>query len=222
MVKQVLARVTFVWALMFLAFNAYADCGTPADAEALVSKTTDKVLEALKAEKAEKAEKADPCKVYTLVEKAVLPNFDFDKMSTLVLGRCGRGTSRDQKKLFSNEFQQLLVRTYSTALVEAAGKVERIDYSSKDTGTMGKRKPVPTALVSAKVYQKGKSSPIEVDYAMYCDNKGWKVYNISVGGPSLVTNYRQEFCDKIRSKKMDGLIEELRTNRLDNEAKKCK
>jgi phospholipid transport system substrate-binding protein len=198
MVKQVLARVTFVWALMFLAFNAYADCGTPADAEALVSKTTDKVLEALK---------ADSSEIYALVDKIVLPHFDFVKMSRSVLGKNWHKFSLDQKKKFVTEFRGLLVRTYSAALVEAAGKVDRIEYSSEDISTEKTQK----ASVSAKVYQKGKPSPINADYFMYCNKDDeWKAYNIKVAGVNLVNNYRSEFASDIDKIGIDGLIDKIK------------
>lgn len=206
MVKQVFARVTFVWALMFLAFNAYADadaenCGTPADAEALVSQTTNKVLEALK---------ADSGKIHALVDKVVLPHFNFVKMSRSVLGKNWRKFSKKQKKRFAKEFRGLLVRTYSAALVEAAGKVDRIEYSSEDISTEKTQK----ASVSAKVYQKGKSVPINGDYFMYCnkDNE-WKAYNIKVAGVNLVNNYRSEFASDINNIGIDGLINKIKNQK---------
>jgi phospholipid transport system substrate-binding protein len=212
MMKRVVARITLIGALMFLAFNVWADCNV-VDAEKTVKEATDEVLEALK---------TDSCQIYSLVNEVVLPHFDFSMMSRLVLGHCGRSANRTQKQEFANEFRQLLVRTYSTALVEAAGKVEKISYSSESTGTMGRKDPKPTAEVSAKVYQKGQSTPLTVEYTMYCDNNAWKAYNISVGGPSLVNNYRQEFCDTIRRIGMGGLIQQLKDNNKDKKPKDCK
>ncbi|MDM8557653.1 ABC transporter substrate-binding protein [Candidatus Parabeggiatoa sp. HSG14] len=210
--RQMLTSVTLMGVLMLSTLNVWATSAK--DAEALIKTTTADVLEALK---------ADSSKAHSLVENVVLSHFDFRKMSRLVLGKHWRKANRNQKTRFSDEFRYLLINTYSTALVEAAGKVEKIDYLSKDTGMMGKKKPKPTASVSAKVYQKGKSSPIEVDYSMYFQPKKekWKVYNLSVGGVSLVTNYRKEFSGKIKAKKIKGLIKEMRCNRLDNKSKEC-
>jgi phospholipid transport system substrate-binding protein len=38
---------------------------------------------------------------------------------------------------------------------------------------------------------------------------GWKVYDVMVGGVSLVANYRTEFSNTVRAAGIDGLIREL-------------
>ena len=35
---------------------------------------------------------------------------------------------------------------------------------------------------------------------------GWKVYDVVVGGISLVTNYRDQFAQEVRNGGIDGLI----------------
>jgi phospholipid transport system substrate-binding protein len=40
---------------------------------------------------------------------------------------------------------------------------------------------------------------------------GWKVYDVMVGGVSLVANYRTEFASVVRSSGIDGLIKDLHT-----------
>jgi len=37
----------------------------------------------------------------------------------------------------------------------------------------------------------------------------WKVYDITIEGVSLVTNYRGQFSNEIRQGGMDGLIQKL-------------
>lgn len=164
-----------------------------ADAEALVKNTTDQMLAALK---------DNPSNVYDLVEQIILPNFSFEKMSKLVLTRSWNSATRDQKIRFMKTFRELLVRTYSTALVDAAGKLSRINY---DTQRSSSKK----AIVYTKVYRTDQATPIQADYAMYYNEKDgkWEVYNVTVGGVSLVTNYRNEFEDYLRSGGMDKLIQ---------------
>jgi phospholipid transport system substrate-binding protein len=165
-------------------------------AETLIKSTTNEVLNALK---------ADSSQIYSLVEKIVLPHFDFERMSKLVLAKNWRRITDDQKIRFANEFSGLLVRTYSAALVEAAGKVRKFEYSTVDKGSNP-----PRATVSSKVYQKGKPKPIEVDYDMYSLRGQWKVYNLKVGGVSLVNNYRTEFAKDINKMGIEGLINKLK------------
>ena len=51
---------------------------------------------------------------------------------------------------------------------------------------------------------------VPIDYAMYATDDGWKVYDVAIGGVSLVINYRASFSDQIRAAGIDGLIERLR------------
>jgi phospholipid transport system substrate-binding protein len=168
-------------------------------AETLVKDTTAKVLDALK---------KDSSQVEVLVEKIVLPNFDFHRMSKLVLGKNWKAITADQQNRFANEFKGLLVRTYAAALVEAAKQVEKIDYTSIS-------QDAKKATVAAKVYQVGKATPLEVEYAMYYYQNQWQVYNVKVGGVSLVINYRTEFANDIRTKGIEGLINKIQAQNRD-------
>lgn len=40
-------------------------------------------------------------------------------------------------------------------------------------------------------------------------NNGWKIYDVTVDGVSLVTNYRSTFADQIRTQGMDATIDSL-------------
>ena len=52
-------------------------------------------------------------------------------------------------------------------------------------------------------------APVQIDYGMTKTASGWKVYDVIVGGVSLVTNYRDEFNEQIKSGGVDGLIKTL-------------
>jgi phospholipid transport system substrate-binding protein len=124
-------------------------------------------------------------------------------MSALVLSKHWKKATATQKTAFATEFRHLLVRTYSTALVEVAQKINKDDikYSSKP-------KSKGRCQISTNV--KNASTSIKVDYAMYYKKGKWKVYNVIVEGVSLVTNYRDEFSQDVRKKGMDGLIAKIK------------
>jgi phospholipid transport system substrate-binding protein len=42
-------------------------------------------------------------------------------------------------------------------------------------------------------------------------SSGWKVYDVMVGGVSLVANYRTEFNNAVRDAGIEGLIKNLQT-----------
>ena len=51
--------------------------------------------------------------------------------------------------------------------------------------------------------------PIQINYSMHLGNEAWKVYDVTVDGVSLVTNYRGTFTTQIRDKGLDALITDL-------------
>ena len=66
--------------------------------------------------------KADPRQTYALIDDYLIPHFDFMKMGRLVLGKYWRKSTEQQTAMFIEQFRQLLLRTYGTALVEYSGQ----------------------------------------------------------------------------------------------------
>ena len=62
----------------------------------------------------------------------------------------------------------------------------------------------------AGLKQSGGGEPVTVDYGMEKTDDGWKVYNVKIGGISLVENYRGTFNTEIQKNGVDGLIKTLR------------
>ena len=68
----------------------------------------------------------DTAKTAELVETRVLPHFNFTRMTALALGKEWRATTPEQKKVLTEEFRTLLVRTYSNALTSYRNQT--VDY----------------------------------------------------------------------------------------------
>ncbi len=100
----------FFLILLFFSFNSIADLGP----DELVKKTAEDVIFAIKAD--EEIQKGNKEKIYQLAEDKILPNFDFERIARLVLGRAWRKTDDNQKKEFISEFRTLLLKTYAVAL----------------------------------------------------------------------------------------------------------
>lgn len=164
-------------------------------AKALIKNTVDQVLQ-----QPEKLN--DSVWVDTLVDKV----FDFERMSKFVLGRHWKTATPAQQVAFVKEFRSLLVRTYSTSLKKsiATGKTFSVNYDLPSAGSKDRPK------IKTLVTESGKR-PITVDYDMYFVNGVWKVYNVTVEGVSLVTNYQNEFDSDVRTIGMDGLIKKVFT-----------
>jgi phospholipid transport system substrate-binding protein len=168
--------------------------------QAQVKQASDKMLAALAEHKTEL--EANPDKIYELVEDILMPHFDFEKMSKLALGKNWRSADDEQQARFVDEFRLLLIRTYSTAMLEYTD--EEIRFLPFRDDLSRKRVSVPMEVVQPA----GPSIPMAL--SLY-QNKGgdWKVYDVKIDGISLVTNYRSSFDNEIRKGGMDKLIEDL-------------
>jgi len=182
-------------ALLFAGLLAGATYAQEAP-DAMVQRVTDDVLEIIRKDK--DIQNGDTHKVIDLVEKKVLPNFNFTHMTALALGKEWRKASPQQQQQLTGEFRTLLVRTYANALT--GYKNQKLVYKPV------KMAPTDTdVLVRTEVQQPG-SKPVQLDYSLEKLESGWKVYDVVVAGISLVTNYRDQFGQEVRNCGVDGLI----------------
>lgn len=173
---------------------------TRADAAAgVVRETTDDLLAAVSRERAAVSE--DPHVGYALVERYTSPFVDYDRIAKRVLGKHWRRASATQRRRFIGEFRALLVRTYATAITS----IEGADVAYLPARADEKRNVV---TVRTQVAQRV-GSPISVDYRLYQKSGQWKVYDIVVGGVSLVLTHRSSFASQVGKVGLDGLIEHL-------------
>jgi len=172
--------------------------------EELVRVTADQILAEIKAHRDVYAR--DYARLYKMADEKVLPHFDFRRMSQWVLGRFWRDATPEQRERFTSEFRDLLVGTYSQALLNYND--QKIVYLPVQ------RKPDDTEVtVKTEVKQSGGQPNIPIHYSFYKNKDGaWKVYDISIEGVSLVTNYRSVYATKIRERGMDALIAEIADN----------
>lgn len=166
----------------------------------VVEDTSTRMLSALRQNYA--ALKQDSSQIYKLVDQIVLPNFDFELMSRWVLGRAWQQATSEQRQRFADEFRTLLVRTYAKALLEYAN--EEVRVLPQPAGDDGDETTVKSE-VRLKV-----GPPIQINYSMHRNPEGWKVYDVTVDGVSLVTNYRGTFASQIRANGLDAVIADLR------------
>jgi phospholipid transport system substrate-binding protein len=170
---------------------------TPPDV--LARTTSQEVVAILKQDK--EMQNGNQAKVYQLVEAKILPNFDFNRMTQLAVGKHWPRATAKQKQSLVTEFRNLLVRTYSRSLTEFSNQT--IEFKPMTI------KPEDTDVtVHSEIRQPG-GQPIPIDYSMYKTAFGWKVYDVTIDSVSLVTNYRASFSSTIRQSGIDGLIKTL-------------
>jgi phospholipid transport system substrate-binding protein len=200
--NDILSRLFIVLSLLasFLLFSVTVKADNSPEPQNLVQRSIEKML--LELEENEGKIAKDPDAIFELVETILMPNFDFAKMAKLALGKNWRKTTAEQKQRFTKEFRLLLVRTYSTAMLEYANEEIRFLPFKGDL----KKKKVK---VKMEMIQPGGPS-IPMALSMYLNNDtGWKVYDVKIDGISLITSYRSTFSSQIRNNGMDKLIESL-------------
>ena len=174
-----------------------------ADAEiapdTLVKQTAEEVLTIVKNDKEVQA--GNQQQLYAVVEAKILPNFDFDRVCRMVLGKNWKSATPEQQASFQKEFRSLLLRTYSSALGKY--KDQTIEYKPLRAEPDAKNVSVKTQIL-----QQG-GQPVAVDYSLVKGDAGWKVYDIVIENVSLVTNYRSQFSNEIRQNGLDSLNKKL-------------
>jgi phospholipid transport system substrate-binding protein len=167
--------------------------------DTLVDNTAQEVLSIVRQDKELRA--GNMAKILDLVEAKVLPHFNFTRMTRLAMGKNWNKATPQQQEELVKEFRTLLVRTYSNALSTYSDykiKVEPVRSKAGDTDT----------TVKTKVMQDS-GQPVDIDYSMEKTGDGWKVYDVTVAGVSLVTNYRSTFNSQIREGGVEKLLKTL-------------
>jgi len=196
---KAIVKILCLAGLGLVLFANVAMANTDMAPDVLVKQTADDVLAIVKNDKDIQA--GNQQKLFAVVEEKILPNFDFDRVCRMVLGKNWKSASPEQQALFQKEFRSLLLRTYATALGKYRDQV--IEYRPMQTDASEKNVTVKTQII-----QKG-GQPIAVDYSLVKGPAGWKVYDITIESVSLVTNYRSQFSSEIRQNGLDSLNKKL-------------
>jgi phospholipid transport system substrate-binding protein len=142
-----------------------------------------------------------------MVEELLLPHIDLITASRWVLGKHWRRATKEQKIQFIKHFRGMLLRFYSTALADYLNK-NTVDENLITFQPVRAETGSDDVTVRSEVHPPN-GQPIPVNYQMHLTRKGWKVYDVSVEGISVVTTYRNSFNEEIRRNGLDQLIARL-------------
>jgi phospholipid transport system substrate-binding protein len=132
----------------------------------------------------------------------VKPLFDYKTMAKLSLGKKHWPTlNASEKKTFSELFVERVQQSYLDKLDIYTD--EEIIYETSQAS--GKKIYVPTTLIS-------KDNRISVLYKFYRSRAGWKIYDVEIGGVSVIQTYRSQFDDVLREGSVEVLLEKLKTD----------
>lgn len=134
--------------------------------------------------------------------EVVTPLFNYSTMAKLSLGKKHwPSLSKEKQSEFSSVFTERLQSSYLEKLDIYTD--EKVLYGEPKLA--GKKIHMPTTLVS-------KDNQIEILYKFYRSKSGWKVYDVEVGGVSVIQTYRSQFDDVLSSGDIDDLLEKLKND----------
>ncbi len=195
--------LTTLWCVLILGmpFAARADVLPP---DELIQNTVEEVMQIVKADKRIVSNQK---RLHELVDAKILPHFDFSRMTQLAVGRSWRTATAEQKQALTTEFRTMLVRTYTKVFVtyqDPKVEVKPVKLNGDET----------EATVRTLIHLKGGQQTVTIDYEMLKSPTGWKAFDVTVEGVSLVTSYRGSFADQIQQTGIDGLIQMLTDKNL--------
>ena len=179
----------------------------PARAE---TQTPDQVVQGIaddlgKAIEGHQAElKNDHEKLIKLIDGILLPRFDIDYASILVLGQYARTSTPEQRARFAKAFYNSIAHRYAEGLLNyTRGRVHVLP-------TKGEMSDKRTIVRTQVVLDDGKT--LAVDYAFRKTKEGeWKAYDVIIEGISYITNYRNQVGAEVQKSGLDALITRLET-----------
>ena len=197
---MLLRTIGFAFALLLgVAMTPLAQADTPTP-DQVVQGIADDLGKAIEGHQAEL--KNDREKLITMIDGILLPRFDIDYASILVLGQHARSSTPAQRTRFAKAFYESIAHRYAEGLLNyTRGKVRVLPSKGE---LSDKRSIVRTEVV----LDDGKL--LAVDYAFRKTKAGdWKAYDVIIEGISYITNYRNQVNAEIRKTSLDDLIARL-------------
>lgn len=198
---QVMARSALhrLFAILLSCIATVAIAAEPLGPEQLVRTVTEQVMAAIMQDPVLRA--GDRAAALALAEAKILPHVDFAEAAKLAAGRAWTNATAEQRERLVKEFRSLLVRVYSTAIDVYRGQTMQV--------LPVQMAPDATDVTVRSRYIAPGTAPVNLSYAMHKAGDGWKIYDISVEGVSLVLTYRTEFEQIGRDAGIEGLISRL-------------
>jgi phospholipid transport system substrate-binding protein len=167
--------------------------------DALVESVSTEVLDSIKADPA--LRNGDFNKLQRLIDDKVAPYVDFERMTRLSVGPGWRGATPEQRQALMREFRIYVVRTYSGALSRVTDhkvKMRPFKAQAGDADVMVRTLVAPS-----------NGDPIQLDYRLEKTDSGWKIYDVTILGVSMVETFRNSFASEVNQNGVDGLIKAL-------------
>jgi phospholipid transport system substrate-binding protein len=194
-ISQLLAAFSLSLGLSF-AMQAHAADEAP---DQMVKRLSTEIIDAAKTDK--DIQSGNRKRIDELVETKVLPYINFNRMTSLAVGKSWREATPDQQKQLITEFRSLLVHTYSGAISQI--KDQRVEFKPLRAAADDTEVEVKSLVIQAR------GEPLQLSYRLEKTAAGWKIFDINVLGAWLVETYKGSFAAEISKSGVDGLIKTL-------------
>lgn len=181
--------------VLFVAFAMVAQAGEPTDQ---LRNHVDEVLKILQNPALRTPDKAEERR--EVVRRVANQIFDFEETAKRALGPHWAARTPAERKEFVALFTDLLERSYVSRIGQYGG--EKVTYAGDQV--TGDQAVVKTRIVSKT------GTEIPVDYKMQKTPEGWRVYDVTIEGVSLVANYRTQFNKIVMTESYQALVDRLK------------
>jgi phospholipid transport system substrate-binding protein len=148
------------------------------------------------------------------VRKIANEIFDFGEIARRSLGRHWQGRTDPEHEEFVSLFADLLEKSYISKIDQYGG--EKIVYTAEKVEN-------DISVVSTRLVTKN-GTEVPIDYRLVKRGERWLVYDVSIEGVSLVSNYRTQFNKIIQTASYAELIRRMKSKQaevsLDDDSKK--
>jgi phospholipid transport system substrate-binding protein len=186
-----------VMAISSISFTATASAQEAPDA--FVKRISEEIITIAKTDR--DIQGGNQRKVLEVVEAKILPNVNFQRMTSLAAGRYWRDATPEQQKQLTAQFRTLLVYTYSGAITQI--RDQKLEFRPTRGAPTDQEVEVRSQVVQAR------GEPIQINYRLEKSGTGWKIYDVNVLGAWLVETYKNNFASEISKGGIDGLIKTL-------------
>jgi phospholipid transport system substrate-binding protein len=202
MIRKSLLAVVF---FLLGASAALAYAADQRDPLTIIEETTSQILQTVDGRREEFT--ADPEQLRAVVRADLLPLIDLEYSARLILGKAGRGVSKEQLSAFSEAMSHVLINRYADGLLDFRSdeQVEVLPMRGNNTDKL-------TRIRTRIKLENGGFAP--VDYSFRKTELGWKAFDVMVEGISYVITFRNQIAPRVESEGIDKVTEDILAGNL--------
>jgi phospholipid transport system substrate-binding protein len=202
--KQSFGRVLGTLLIFFSLFSSLSVLAEDSAPVTMLKQSTVEMLGVLKSHQG--SLKSNPKYLEGQIRRIVVPKFDVTSMAQSVVGRRHwQAASAAQQQAFVREFTDLVISVYSAPLQDYQG--DKVEFFPLRSSIEGQSRIVVQTMIHRPTGQR-----IAVNYSLKRVGSGWKVYDFTIEGISMIASYRSQFVAVLENGGMSGLIAKMRSH----------